>query len=106
MHCPATLLLASAPADEGGVTSLVEQLRGELVVAVVAAPDVPGAARLAEALDTSLESDTAFATEPDDDALMGVADLHRGETVVVLTPGQAGSEGGSGVRRVELGDSF
>ena len=106
MHCPATLLLASAPADEGGVTALVEQLRGELVVAVVAAPESPGATRLAEALDTSLESDAAFATPPDREALMGVADLHRGETVVVLAPGQEGSEGGSGVRRVELGDSF
>ncbi len=106
MHCPATLLLTSAPTDEGGVTALVDRLRGELVMAVVAAPDVPGAARLAEVLDTSLETDAAFAAVPDRDALMGVADLHRGETVVVLTPGQEGSEGGSGVRRVELGDSF
>lgn len=98
LHCPATLLVTAPPTDEGGLAHLVEALRGERVLAVVTAPEDELGPRVAEGLDVPLEVDAAL-SDAGRDPLTGVADLHRGETVLVLLPSAA-----PGVDRVELGD--
>ena len=49
------------------------------------------------------EVDAALTEEAGNPVLAGVADLHRGETVVVLTG--ASRSGEAGVVRMELGDA-
>lgn len=105
LHCPATLLVAPRPADEGSVRSLLEGVRRERVITVVGAPGDELAALASELLDVPLEEDPDLGPGcPDDAVLTGIADLHRGETVLVLT--QAAEDAGAvgEVSRVELGD--
>jgi hypothetical protein len=91
MHCPATLLLASTPQDEGGLRALVDALAGEMVLAVVTAPGDARAIAVADALAAPLEEEAGLADGRPSSQLLGeIADLHRGETVLVLSaPSQA-----------------
>ena len=106
MHCPATLLLTPAPQDEGDVSRLVERVASDGVLAVVSAPGGVWGRRLADALGAPLEEEPGLAagvTSPS--RLAEIADLHRGETVLVLTP--TGETGETGVvRRIELGEAY
>ncbi len=88
LHCPATLLVAPAPVGAKGVAALAESLAEERVLGVVGAPGDEAARRVAEILDVPLEDEPglAAAQHPDPAVLGEIADLHRGETVVVLTP--------------------
>jgi hypothetical protein len=93
LQCPARFLLVCGPD-----ASLAEELGGERVAAVYADPPGPGAAALARALgleaqalarpialvDVLHRDPEALAT------LTDLADLHRGETVVVDAEGEAG----------------
>lgn len=102
LHCPATLLVARSPGDEEARRRLVEAVVGERVLAVVTAPGDDEGRRLAGELDVPFETDPGLASPaPDDTALRAVADLHRGETVVVLAPSAGVGEGV--VDRVEVG---
>lgn len=102
LHCPATLLLAPAPRDAKGVTDLVAALAGERVLAVVRAPGAQEAQPVAEALGVSVEDEPGLAAGAPSSATLGeIADLHRGETVLVLTEP---SDGSARVTRIELGD--
>lgn len=111
MHCPATLLIAGAPEDDAGVVALLGRLSGEHVVSVVSAPgDLPGA-RVAARLDVPLEEEPALSEGESRELLGSIADLHRGETVLVLIPhgssrGAQAPAGGAPVRRVELGEAY
>lgn len=90
MHCPATLLLASTPQDEGGLRALVDALAGEMVLAVVTAPGDARAIAVADALAAPLEEEAGLADGRPSSQLLGeIADLHRGETVLVLSAGSA-----------------
>lgn len=101
LHCPATLLVAPAPRDAKGVASLVDALTGDRVLAVVRAPDLAVGTQLAERLGALLEDEVGLAAdEPDPATLDAIADLHRGETVLVLTP--PGEARGAPFVRLEL----
>lgn len=89
LHCPAILLVAPSP-DPTGVTALVDSLAGERVLAVVRAPGDSAGEQLAEVLDVPLEDEPGLAKGAPRAVLGEIADLHRGETVVVLTQGEAG----------------
>ncbi len=100
LHCPATLLVASPPEDEGSVRALAGRLTGERVLSVVTAPGEAHGALLAELLGAALETDAALVEGSEDEALLGVADLHRGETVVVLV---GSPQEGRDLVRLEMG---
>ncbi len=102
LHCPATLLVASTPRGDGARRRLVESVTDERVLTVVAAPGDDEGRRIAEALGIPLEEEPGLASPTVDDAVLGaVADLHRGEAVLVLTPASHG--GGAPFERVEVG---
>lgn len=87
LQCPATLLLAPTPRDAKGVGDLLASLTGELVLAVVRAPGLGMAEQVAGELGAPLEDEPGLATSRPEPAVLGeIADLHRGETVLVLTP--------------------
>ena len=91
LHCPATLLVASSPESAKGVAALVESLAGERVLGVVRAPTDDAGARLAQVLDVPLEDEPGLGEGRPSRSLLGeIADLHRGETVVVLAPADSG----------------
>ncbi|MCA1782433.1 MAG: hypothetical protein ABR500_07235 [Dermatophilaceae bacterium] len=115
LHCPATLLVAG---HEGDTRALADGLRDRRVVAVYtsgrAEAERTGRA-LAEELGAVLEVDPGLDVDPPDrdesaedavvriqDGLGSVADLHRGETVLVLAPLGPGLQGT--VVHVEIGD--
>lgn len=105
MHCPATLLLTATPEGEGGVPALVERLAGEMVLAVVTAPGDARGAAVAAALDVPLEQEHGLEEgEPPSTLLGAIADLHRGETVLVLAGATEDTD--AAVRRIELGEAF
>lgn len=90
LHCPATLLVATPPLEAEGVASLVDALTGERVLAVVRPPDLAVGEELARRLGAPLEDEPGLATGEAQAATLGaIADLHRGETVLVLArPGE------------------
>lgn len=92
LHCPATLLVAATPRGEEARELLLESLASERVLTVVSAPGDDEGRRLAEVLGVPLEDEPGLASaDPDDSVLGAVADLHRGETVLVLAgPSGAG----------------
>lgn len=101
LHCPATLLLAPTPLDAKGVDELTESLTGERVLGVVRAPGAELARQVAEVLDVPLEDEPGLmAAEPPRSVLGEIADLHRGETVLVLAGPAA--PGGAPFVRLEL----
>ena len=105
MHCPATLLLTATPEGEGGVPALVERLAGESVLAVVTPPGDARGAAVAAALDVPLEQEPGLAEGEAPSALLGeIADLHRGETVLVLS-GET-SDAAAAITRIDLGEAF
>jgi hypothetical protein len=93
LQCPARFLLVCGPD-----ASLAEELRHERVAAVYVDPPGPGAAALAGAFGLearALARPLALADVLQRDpgalaTLRDLADLHRGETVVVDTEGQQG----------------
>ena len=102
LHCPATLLVAPAPREEDDRRRLLAALADERVLAVVTAPDDATGRLVADELDAPLEADPGLASPSVDDAVLGaVADLHRGETVLVLT--RSGGGGDAPFVRVEIG---
>ena len=91
LHCPAILLVAASPRDAKGADELVAALAGERVLAVVRAPADDAGGRLAQTLDVPLEDEPGLAEPTPGRAVLGeIADLHRGETVLVLTSEGAG----------------
>lgn len=98
LHCPATLLLAPAPHDAKGARDLTASLAGERVLAVVGPPGVAAGRQLADALGVPLEDEPGLASA-DPSVLESIADLHRGETVLVLTH----SSGETPFARLEIG---
>ncbi len=105
MHCPATLLLTATPEGEGGVPALVERLVGESVLAVVTPPGDARGAAVAAALDVPLEQEPGLELgEPPSALLAEIADLHRGETVLVLS-GET-TDAAAAIRRIELGEAY
>lgn len=103
LHCPATLLIAPTPLDAKGVGELADSLMGERVLGVVRAPGAEVARQVAETLAVPLEDEPGLAAaEPKPSVLGGIADLHRGETVLVLTFAPSGQPD-SGVTRLEIG---
>lgn len=106
MHCPATLLLAPTPEGEGGVRALVDELADEMVLAVVTAPGSLRGSEVADVLGAPQEEEPDLAAgEPSPSVLGGIADLHRGETVLVLTCGAPAGRPTT-VTRIELGEAF
>lgn len=106
LHCPATLLVAPAPRDAKGVTSLVDAVAAERVLAVLAAPGGTVGRQVADALGAPLEEEPGLAAGgfPSREQLVGIADLHRGERVLVLTAGPAReSDAYASTVRVEVG---
>lgn len=104
MHCPATLLLTATPEGEGGVPALVERLAGERVLTVVTAPGDARGAAVAAGLDVPLEQEPGLGEGPPSPSVLGeIADLHRGETVLVLS-GESRDPGT--IERIELGEAF
>lgn len=102
LHCPATLLVAPTPRGEDARHRLVESVVDERVLTVVVAPGDDGGRQVAETLDVPLEADPGLASPTLDDAVLRVvADLHRGETVLVLT--QVPGAGVTPFERVEVG---
>lgn len=91
LHCPATLLVAPAPRDAKGVTPLLGCVAGERVLAVVVAPGGTVGREVADALGAPLEEAPGLAASgfPSREQLVEIADLHRGEHVLVLTAGPA-----------------
>lgn len=113
LQCPATLLVLGR---EGWPSHLPVPQERNVAVVYCPADDIEAAAELAERLDAALRpvydlieptSDSGEMAGKDDvagmdegagwtilhDALRSIADLHRGETVVVITPtGEAGRE--------------
>lgn len=93
LQCPAHLVLLAAPGRADA-----ESLRHERVAAVYDGPPGSGAAALAGALGLpvqvmarSLVIAEVLARAPESmTALGGLADLHRGETVVVVAEGRPG----------------
>lgn len=114
MHCPATLLLASTPQDEGGVAALVDELTREMVLAVVTAPGDTRGAAVAERLGAPVEEEPGLVVGPPASDVLGeLADLHRGETVLVLSPpaGSVAADGAAAVgtpviERIERGAAY
>ncbi|WP_338751059.1 hypothetical protein [Janibacter alittae] len=105
MHCPATLLLTATPEGEGGVPALVERLAGERVLTVVTAPGDARGAAVAAGLDVPLEQEPGLEGGELSSALLGeIADLHRGETVLVLARGTG--DPAVPITRIELGEAF
>ena len=95
LHCAATLLIAPVPRDAKGVGDLTASLADERVLAVVRDPGDEVGAQVAAALDVPLEDEPELAevdTAAPPSALRAIADLHRGETVVVLVPGLVAGE--------------
>ncbi|KRE38604.1 hypothetical protein ASG73_06705 [Janibacter sp. Soil728] len=91
LHCPAILLVAASPRDPKGADALVAALAGERVLSVVRAPGDEAGGRLAQTLDVPLEDEPGLTQAPPPRAVLGeIADLHRGETVLVLTSERAG----------------
>lgn len=91
LHCPATLLVATPPRGAKGVASLVDALAGERVLALVRPPDLAVGEELAQRLGAPLEDEEGLAAGGAPPATLGaIADLHRGETVLVLArpPGE------------------
>jgi hypothetical protein len=76
LMCPARLVLLPS----GGAT-WGDQLTGERVAVVYAEAEVPGAGELAERLGATLAPLPAAVRD-----LQEIADLHRGETVVIVGP--------------------
>lgn len=101
LHCPATLLVAPTPRGAEERRRLLESVVDERVLTVVAAPDDDEGRQVAEALGVHLEDEPGLASPTTDDAVLGgVADLHHGETVLVLTRSGGGS---TPFERVEVG---
>lgn len=99
LHCPATLLVAPVPADAREVDALADSVTEERILGVVGAPGSEAARRLAEVLDVPLEDEPGLAADqPEASVWVAIADMHRGETVVVLSP-SAGAGGTPFVRR-------
>lgn len=99
LHCPARLFLAKG---EDPLSPVVESAREERVAAVCAAPGEMALARsAAEALGCPVE-EVATLGQPDrwSEALIEIADLHRGESVLVVAPPGALHR----PRLVEVGD--
>ena len=125
LHCPAQVVIVAVAKDASApkvVGALAGSLRGERLAAVFASDD-PTALGFASALVERLALGPPNRIVPGQDALQSIADLHRGETVLVLDRGpirgrwvrsaQASPEAaqqwpaGSGVvdvARLELGD--
>lgn len=102
LHCPATLLVAPAPREEDDRRRLLAAVADERVLAVVTTPGDDAGHLVADELDVPLEADPGLASPSVDDAVLGaVADLHRGETVLVLT--RSGGGGDAPFVRVEIG---
>jgi hypothetical protein len=113
LQCPARFLVVAAPRH---ARSVAEELRHERVAAVYdAPPHADGAAALAGALGLPLQELTrrltvaeVAAESPEAlDVLRDLADLHRGENVLVVGKGPAGqrvdvSVDGDGVTVVEV----
>ena len=115
LQCPARFLVLSAPD-----ASLAETLRQERVAAVYDGPPGSGATALGDALGLPVQvmthrltQDDVLARHPDAvDQLRYLADLHRGESVVVLVDGPRGQSvevavdgDGVAVRQVSPGAS-
>ena len=93
LHCPATLLVAAPPRDAGAATALVDALAGDRVLAVACAPGDVAGEQLAQLLDVPLETEPGLLEGPPTSPVLGeIADLHRGETVLVLAPGTTAGE--------------
>ncbi len=112
LHCPATLLI-TAPGDAAWARALAERLAGEHIAQVWSGPSpaATGAARLAaELLDVgaavldALDAEDPTGVDRDSrrEALDHIADLHRGETVLVLARGGHGDA--DRPARLEIGD--
>jgi len=111
LHCPATIIVARPDGAEAR-TSLIQRIRVRRVAFVYSGAD-PADVELAEALAAELGVGAATLGELDGfrpagassveltDRLQGVADLHRGETVLVIADRvQAGDDSWE----IELGD--
>jgi hypothetical protein len=122
LHCPARLIVAY---HEGGLDAWVQTLRDRRVAAVYTSPvpdevargeavagSLGAAARVAawlerlERLD-GLAAEARTGSVPqgvrcDDEELRSLADLHRGETVLLLVPATAA--GDTSVFELEIGD--
>jgi hypothetical protein len=92
LQCPATLLLVPSEISQARVHMLVEQVRTRRVAAVYSgrAEAAVRSAELAASelglqplLVQGLDEDAAGFTE----AIDGISDIHRGESVVVFVPG-------------------
>ena len=93
LHCPATLLVAAPPRDVGAATALVDALAGDRVLAVACAPGDVAGDQLAQLLDVPLETEPGLLEGTPTSPVLGeIADLHRGETVLVLAPGTTAGE--------------
>jgi hypothetical protein len=94
LHCPATLLLA--PYDEGvepseeGTRRLTRRAAADRVARIYAGTSskaVQTTRAVAAGVDASGEQRTELDNEDDlEDELHAIADLHRGETVLVMLP--------------------
>ncbi|MGN6330458.1 MAG: hypothetical protein ACTHOD_02260 [Motilibacteraceae bacterium] len=84
LQCPATFLLLAADEREPLPTHLMEALAGEHVAEVYARAGDPARGGAADALAGSLGTRRGTADDVDVRSLEEVADLHRGERVVVL----------------------
>lgn len=93
LHCPATLLVAAPPRDAGAAAALVDALVGDRVLAVVCAPGEVAGQQLAQLIDVPLETEPGLLEGPPTSPVLGeIADLHRGETVLVLALGTTAGE--------------
>ncbi|HEU4676797.1 MAG TPA: hypothetical protein VFS29_12455 [Motilibacteraceae bacterium] len=89
LQCPATFLLLAVADGEPLPPHLVQALAGEHVAEVYARPADPPRADVADALAAALSARRGTAEDVDVRGLEEVADLHRGErVVVVLSPAQ------------------
>lgn len=102
LHCPATLLVASTPRGDSARGRFLEAVTRERVLTVAAAPGDDEGRTVAEAIGVPLEEEPGLASPTVDDAVLrSIADLHRGEVVLVLAPASGG--GDAPVVRVEVG---
>lgn len=111
LHCPATIVLAG-PEDEAARAALTAELRDRRIAMVYSGTAEPArtvAAALAADLDAGA-AESAELTGLDPEAcgraelahrLQSVADLHRGETVLVIADR---SEASAAPIEVEIGD--
>jgi hypothetical protein len=110
LQCPARLLLLGEPDP-----ATAQALRHERVAAVYAGPPGPGAAELGRALGLPVQDlarpialvDVLARAAGALDDLRDLADLHRGETVVVAAVGEPGARvdvslDGDGLRIAEV----